>query len=212
MMPESGFDRSQAFLLFCTFTGDLTRTAAALGVRPVDVLAVSEAEGWAEKLKPILELANSNKPGDLEKSINRALNFVQSRRLLLVLERTLKRIADMSIEELEAYLFYGTNTKGDSVKKLSTRALADLASAIEKAQALTYLALADTTTDRVKRNEKENREVSGAEMHATIAAAMAKTRATNTPRGILFETQLEVAQVQTEAAKLPVNPNDNDDH
>lgn len=59
--PFIAIDRENAFMLYATFTGDLVRTAASLGVRPMDVLRVAQEEEWDEKLKPILELAKSAK-------------------------------------------------------------------------------------------------------------------------------------------------------
>jgi hypothetical protein len=59
-------DRENAFLLYATFTGDLERTAHALNVRACDVLLMADEEKWNEKLKPILDLKKSTKPGDIE--------------------------------------------------------------------------------------------------------------------------------------------------
>src|SRR5688572_19577276 len=129
--PFIAIDRENAFMLYATFTGDLVRTAASLGVRPMDVLRVAQEEEWDEKLKPILELAKSAKPGDIERAINRALNFVQSHRMRMIIERVIKRLTAMTPEELDEYLFTSSTAKdGSEISKLSTRALADLASAL----------------------------------------------------------------------------------
>ena len=102
-------------------------------------------------------------------------------------------------------------TKEGTVPSLSTRALADLASAFEKAQAMTYLALNDTAQERVKRNETVDAEQSGGELHARIAAAMAEVRTSNTPRAMLLDAQLAVAQSTAAVAKKE-SPLDNDNH
>jgi|KBSSwiStaDraftv2_1062776.scaffolds.fasta_scaffold45059_5 hypothetical protein len=215
---EAAFDREQAFLLYTMFGGDSVKTAHALGMRAVDVLRMSEEESWNEKIKPILELRKSNKPGDFERSVNRAMNFCQARRLWLFLERVINRITGMSEEELNDYLFTGEqkfnadgSLKGE-VKKLTTRALADLASACEKAHALTYLALHDVASDRARRKEEVSGNEDAGELHIRIARAMSEVKRSNTPRAELFDLKLEQASQQINAQEKPANPLDNDDH
>lgn len=223
------FDREQAFVLYGTFCGDVERTAHALGVRPMDVLRVADEEKWNEKLKSIIELKNSNRPGDLERAINRALNFAQAHRFRLFLERMLHKLFTMTPEQAESYMIEVVVKKdGSSYSKLSTRPLADLAAALEKAHAMTYLALNDTTQDRTRRKEQSADDNAGGELHERIAAAMARVGASETPRAMLFDAQLAHAgdlkrEQGTQAsnaarAKLesipdpPVHPADNDDH
>ena len=93
---EVVFDREQAFLLYATFCGDLEKTAHALNVRPVEVLRMVDEEGWNERLKAILELKKSGRPGDIERAINRALNFVMAHKFRLFLERVLFRLTGMA--------------------------------------------------------------------------------------------------------------------
>jgi hypothetical protein len=196
-METIQLDREQAFLLYATFAGDLERTAHACGVRAVDILKCAEEENWGERLKGIIELKKSSRPGDFERAINRAINFADSHRFRLFLERVLNRLSGMRPDELETYLLHGTVAKdGSPVKKLSTRALADLASALEKCQSLTYMALTDTAQDRVKRKEAEEAGESGGELHARIADAMSKLRSNKTVRGELLEAQLIIAEGQ----------------
>ena len=208
-------DREQLFVLFATFCGDAERTAHAADLRAVDVLRVADEEGWLERLKPILELKKSNRPGDVERAINRALNFSQAHRMRLTVERVLHKIAKFTDEELSEYMFTDVQTKtGCKYSKLTTRALADLASAMEKAQAMSYQALADTTQDRTRRKEQTEDENAGGDMMVRIADAMSKVRASTTPRAQLVDAQLTVADQQrqeTLAIKKP-HPNDNDDH
>jgi hypothetical protein len=59
------FDIEQAFQLYATFCGDVERTAHALNVSPVDVLRTADEERWSERLKSILELKKSARPGDI---------------------------------------------------------------------------------------------------------------------------------------------------
>ena len=216
--PESAdfvaFDREQAFLLYATFCGDVEKTAHALNVRPVEILRVVDEEGWTDKLRSIIELKKSGRPGDIERAINRALNFVMAHRFRMFLERVLLKITGMNAEEFEQYLL--TNeTKDGSFRRLSTRALADLASAMEKAQAMSYMALNDSAPERVKRKMVEDDSTAGGELHARIAAAMAQVRSSKSPRAALLDAQISIAQqVATKAAvqEAKHNPLDNDDH
>jgi hypothetical protein len=216
-LPTLEFDRENAFQLYATFCGDLQRTAAALNVRPVDVLRVVDEEGWNDRLKDIIALKNSARPGDVERAMNRAYNYVQARRFQIVVERIITRLYNFDREEMEDYIFQNaskrtTGAAEESTRKLTTRALADLASALEKAQVLSYMALNDTTQERVKRNEKPDGDSSALELHQQIAAAMAKVRASNTPRAALFDAQLAVGQQLVAEATKPTNPHDDDDH
>lgn len=207
------FDRPQAFLLYATFCGDVVRTAHALNVRPVDVLKMAEEENWNEQLKTILELKKSTKPGDIERAISRALCYVQAHRMRLFVERILHKLMLMGDAEVEDYIFTKSSAKdGTPVKALSTRALADLASAMEKSHAMCYLALNDTTQERAKRKESADSADSGGELHAKIAAAMAKVRGGNSTRAQLFDAQIEVGQTLAKEITRPANPNDSDDH
>lgn len=207
-------DREQSFLIFCTFGGDCVRTAAALNIRACDVLKMAEEEGWLEKMKPILELKKTGKPQDYERALNRCLNFVQAHRMRLFVEKILHKLMSMGNEEVEEYIFSDHSAKdGTAFKRLSTRSIADLASAMEKAHALSYQALSDTSTDRAKRKELEGEDgASGGELHAKIAAAMAKVRASATPRAQLFDAQVEIGETLAKEITRPANPNDSDEH
>jgi len=210
-------DRENAFMLYAAFTGDLERTAHAIGVRSMDVLRMADEDRWNDKLKGILELTKSSKPGDVERGINRAINFVEAHRLRLVIERAIARLTGMSVEEFEEYLFTSaTDKNGNNHKKLTTRALADLASALEKAHSLSYMALSDTAQDRAKRNEAESGGgIPAGEMHVKIAEAMRKAGASNTPRAQLFDAQLQIGQSMAVEMKKPEpieDAYDNDQH
>jgi hypothetical protein len=212
-------DREQAFLIYATFTGDLERTAAALNVRPMDVLRVADEENWNEKLKPILELSKSAKPGDVEKAINRALNFVQAHRLRMIIERIIKRLTGMSADELEEYVFAARDEDGKRFSKLSTRAVADLSSALEKCHAMSYLALGDSGPERARKPDADSKANMG-DMNVRIAEAMRKAAKGSSPRVQLFDAQLEIGQkcatpappLPLPSPEVPTNPNDNDDH
>ena len=218
---EVVLDSAQIFLLYCTFAGDAVRVAHAAGIRPVDVLRVAKEEGWDAKLAPILELARSQKPGDLERSLNRAQNFVQAHKLRLFLERVLSRVSGMNATELDEYILTTKLDKNGDVaaKVFSTRALADLASALEKTHAMSYLSLNDTAQDRGRRKEQASGtdDADCGALHLRIAQAMSqiKTASSSSPRLALLDAQASLAasivQDAVKAAK-PTHPNDNDDH
>jgi hypothetical protein len=207
-------DREQAFLLYATFTGDIVRTAHALNVPEAAVLKMADDEGWQNKLGPILALKKSTRPGDVERACNRALNFVQAHKMRLFVQRVLHRVSSMNDGELEEYIFQSTASKnGDTSKKMTTRAVADLAVAMEKAQSLTYQALNDSAPERAKRKENDgDSEVSAGDLHAQISAGLAAVRASATPRAQLFDAQLAQANEIAKEAVKPKSPNDDDDH
>jgi hypothetical protein len=169
-------DRDNAFMLYATFCGDVDRTAHALSVEPEAVRVMVDQGKWDQKLRGILELKKSGKAGDVERAMNRAVNYVQAHRLRVFLERVLQHIFSCPLEQIEEWMFSFQYSKGDTepVKKFSTRPLADLAAALEKCHSLTYLALGDSATERRGRNDAQDADVSGGEIHARIAAAMSK--------------------------------------
>ncbi len=209
---QNPIDRENAFLLYAAFCGDLERTAHALNIRTMDVLRMADEENWNEKLRGILELKKSGRPGDVERMINRALNFVQAHKMRMVIERVLCRITKLTPEELEDYMFSGKVSKdGDIEKKLSTRAIADLASALEKCHAMTYAALNDSAPERAKRNDKEDGAASAADMYVRITEAVQKAGASHSPRAQLFDAQIQIGQ-QAQAEMAKPDPLNNDEH
>ena len=206
------FDRAAAFELYSLFCGDPTRTAAALNVNPVDIVRVADEDGWNIKLASILTLKKSTKPGDTERAISSAVSFVQAHRMRMFLDRTLTRLMGMSADELDSLLMQETITTGRDgsvrvTKKLSTRPLADLASALEKCNSILQQCLHDTASDRAKRQDSQDPIAAAGEIHAQLAAAMAKVRESATPRAMLFDAQIEIAQTITK-----IMPEVNDSH
>jgi hypothetical protein len=175
MPPAAEMDKENAFLLYATFCADVERTAHALNIEPAQVLDLVDEGKWNDRLRGILELKKSGNPGDIERAVNRALNFVQAHRFRLLLESVLRRVCAMPISELDELLItVDYNKAGIGTKKFSTRPLADLAAALEKAHQLTYLALNDSTTERRGRDDVADSRTSGGELHAQIAKAMAE--------------------------------------
>jgi hypothetical protein len=192
-------DRESAFMLYASFAGDVEKTAHALGVSPVAVLSIVDEEKWLDKLRVIIELKKSGRPGDLERGINRALNFVMAHRYRLFLERVVSRLVRLTDCDLEHELFPEVERRGKDgavlsiERKMNTRALADLAAALEKCHAMTYAALNDSTSERVKRNDAAGDD-SVTDMHAKIAQAMAQAGASTSLRARLFDAQIAKAQ------------------
>lgn len=205
---EIVMDREQAFLLYANFCGDLERTAHALNVRPVDVLKAAEELGWNEKLAAILKLKKSARPGDIERGINRAQNFVQAHKFRMFVDRVIRRLTAMNEAEFMEYVFEGKTKEGETISKLSTRALADLASAMEKCQAMSYQALCDTSQDRTKRDEQGGDGDSGGALHAQIAAAMAAVAKDSSPRAQLLDAQIQTGAAIAADMTKPTNPYD----
>lgn len=206
---EDRLNKEDAWLLFASFAGDVERTAVAVNVSPSTILKVADDEGWLTRLAPIIALRKSSKPGDLERALNRSLNYVQAHKFRMVVERVIHRLTGMDADEMEEYMFSKIGCEGIRERSLTTRALADLASAMEKAQSMTYQALSDTSSDRAKRKDDPGAEGSAGEMHTLIAAAMGKVRGSKTPRAMLFDAQLAVA---AEIAPKVVRPPADDTH
>jgi len=179
-------DIENIFLLYATFCGDVERTAHACNRTPSEIISLASVHGWNEKLRGIIELKRSGKPGDVERAINRALNFVQAHKFRLFLERVLRDIYALDSAYLMELLVVGSVDKdGNKSHKLSTRAFADLAAALEKCQAMTYLALGDSAGERKGREEAADSEASGVSLHSKLAALMAN----NSPSAALADSQ-----------------------
>jgi len=103
--PTAAIDRENCFLLFATFAGDIVRTSAASGVPAAAILKMCEEEGWHNKLAPILALKKSTKPGDLERGLNRALNYVQAHKMRLIVQRAIHRLTELTQAEFEEQIF-----------------------------------------------------------------------------------------------------------
>lgn len=194
-----GFDRENAFMLYCNFSGDLSKTAVALNTTPAVIAKMASDGEWLDKLAAILKLKKSGKPGDLERGLNRTMNFVQAARTRLFLGRMLKKLSMMSDEELDKYCFaeiveIHKDGSQSTEYKLNTRPFADLCSAMEKCHQMSYMALNDSMTERSRRTEQEDTEHSAQEIHSAIADAMAKVAKNDSPVAMLFDEQIKQSQ------------------
>lgn len=190
-----GLDKENAFLLYAVFCGDVARTAHALDIDPELVRKLAHENKWDTKLKPIIDLKASTRPGDIERAVNRALNFVQAHRYRLFLQTILKKMSDLTEDELDDYIFGETVDKAGTVKHtLTTKGMADMATALEKCHAMTYLALNDTASDRKERDEGADEGASAAEMHIRLAEAMSTAGAKGSSvKALVLDAQLKIA-------------------
>lgn len=197
---DVSIDRENAFLLYASFCGDVVKTAAALNIDPVILLKTIDEEHWAEKLAPILKLTKSSKPGDVERGISRAINFCQAHRMRMLIERVIREMSGWDDETLREHLNPESVTKSGLIsKKISTRWLADFTVCLDKCHHLTYAALNDSMTERVRRNDAES-SGPALDIHSAIARAMGSVGESKTPRAMLLDSQLEVAEsIKTKA-------------
>lgn len=193
-------NREHVFSLYAVFGGDATRTAAALNVRVEDIEQAATAGNWDSKLGAIITLRKSAAPLDIERAINRALTFVQGHRLRAQIDRVISRLEGMNAEQLDEYVLPSEICKktGQILQKISTRPLADLATAAEKAAAICASALADTAADRGRRDEEKSEGQSSGQIHAAIAKAMSEIAADRTPAALLIEAQDATAEALVE--------------
>jgi hypothetical protein len=190
-------DDEQLFQLYAIYCGDAQRCALAANVDIAVVLDKAEAQGWKDKIKLLIDLKASARPGDSERGINRAVNFVQAHRWRNHLQRVMGRLIAMSDEELFDMLCSVTVDKqGNVAKKLNTRAFADMSAAIEKCHAMSYAALNDTIGERKERGDEPEQHKSAAEMHLNITRAMEQIRLANAK---------QVAEAQPVAEATPAS-------
>jgi hypothetical protein len=171
-------DDEQIFLLYATFCGDVDRTAAAVNLEPARVFDLAVANRWNDKLKGILDLKKSGNPGDIERAINRAINFVQAHQYRRFLARMMARITGLNQDEVDELTMQDITDKWGVHKAFNLKPLADLATALEKCHQMSYAALDDSTAARKTRTQDEEPdEVSASSVHAEIAKALAANRA-----------------------------------
>jgi len=192
---EIVLDLDQVFLLYTAFCGDSARTAHSAGITVEEVNALAAKHGWPDRIRSIVELTKGEKPGDVERAVNRAMNFVQAHRCRVFIEGVLRALSEKSKESgdpLELLRTDRVNKAGEVIGVVySTRPLADLTAAMERIHCMTYSALNDSPPERAKRAEKPAAETAQADIHARMSAALAKMRAVS-PAAQLQDAQEEV--------------------
>ena|SRR5436190_8656908 len=156
-------DTSKIFETYIVFMGDVSKVAVALDIEESTIKNLATCEGWDKKLRAWQQQVSGD-PKDLQISINRAVNFIQSHRLRSVLDKVVGKLHAMTADELLEALT--VNTKyGPEVK---TRALTDLVKAAESVQLMSQRSLGDTADERPKQDEHSK----GSSIMLQVAQAM----------------------------------------
>lgn len=185
-------DCSQAFLMFMTLVGDVERTAYALKLDPEFVQRLADDEGWSAKIQRVSLMSRGQRPGDWERAVNRAMVFVQAHQLRTTIDKLLSEIREESGADLLA--------KCCTVDKFgnthySAKFLVDLASAMEACARISFVALGDTVTERVERDEAaEGGGMKVSDLHAAIIASLSKL-GQGTAEAIVLEQAAQVKAI-----------------
>lgn len=172
---QVGFDVEQAFQLFVQFSGDTQKTAHALNIPEFQILKLVDRLHWDKQLENIFALKKSGKPGDVERGISRAMNFVQVHKFRIVVERIVRKFYAMDDDDLFDACFTERLDKDGNVvgRVVNLKPFAELATAMEKVHQMTYMALSDSMSERTRRQEAGEAEYSATQLHQLIAAGMA---------------------------------------
>lgn len=168
MRDTSAIDTAQVFIIYMTLVGDIEKTALACDLDPIVVEELARKFSWTDKIKRVSVLSKSDKPGSWEKSCNRALSFAQSHLFRSLIQRVLESLASKDGDQLLACM---ASTKAGSVT-LSAKLFSDLASAMEKAQHLGYIALGDEVAGREAGATGKDDDLSIESLHASVISAL----------------------------------------
>lgn len=203
-------NREQSLLLYVTNGCDVAKTAFSLGIDAVCLQRVVDSEKWDERLGSIREKMKGETPGSVERGINRSLNFVMAHRFRILLERALQVMENWTDSELrDALTSESTSKAGKTSYRVSTRWAGDFSSALEKMAAMSYAATNDSATERVRRRDEEGSGESKIDIHQRIAQVMSGVAESKSPRHLLLDAQLEVADhVAQKAIVIKPPPDD----
>lgn len=200
-------DLDQVFMLYTAFCGDVARTAHSAGITREEVQALAMKHEWPAKIESIVTLTKGEKPGDVERAVNRAMNFVQAHRCRVFIEGVLRSLMDRARatgDPLELMRTDRVNKAGEILGTVySTRPLADLTSAMEKIHWMTYQALNDSPQERARRAEKPLDETAQYDVHARMSAALSKMRGVS-PAAQLADAQEEMGTRLSKELRDPV--------
>jgi hypothetical protein len=180
-VDKTTLDVSQIFLVFMSLVGDVEKTALACDLDPDVVRALAEQEGWTEKIRRVSLLSKSEKAGDYEKCVNRALNFAQAHIFRSMVQKVLDNLSRQDGNQLLTTL---SSVKAGAVT-YSAKLFSDLASAMEKAHHLSYLALGDETANRGGIDGEEQKADTMKDVHASVLAALNHPIAAGAERNLL---------------------------
>lgn len=139
---EDFYDRS--LLAYLSNLGDVAKAAQVSGIPEERLQAQVVANKWDERLRQLLEVREKKGQAEYARQVNRLLNLTQAARLRALVDVVLQRATK---DEQSMQHFLSAPTKFGPV--FSARAFADLAKAAQLAQAMTYAALGDGTTERL---------------------------------------------------------------
>lgn len=182
-VDKSRLDVSAIFLTFMATVGCVERTALAMDVDPAIVQALAEQEGWIEKLRRVSLLSKSDKPGDHERAVNRALNFCAGHLLRGLIQKVLDALAKQDGAGLLATL---ASSKAGQVT-YSAKLFSDLSSALEKATHITYVAMSDSIPER-EGPDAEVENMSMSMVHASVLSALNQVGVAGAERQLLEDS------------------------
>lgn len=177
-------DCAQAFLVFMSLIGDVNKTAHALNRDPEFIQKLADSEGWSEKIQRVSLMSRGQRPGDWERAVNRAMIFVQAHQMRGVIDGIMAELRDKSAHDLME--------KCSTVDKFgnthySGKFLTDLTTAMEACARISLVALGDTVTERIERDEAaEGGGMKVSEMHAAIIAGLSNL-GSGTAQAIVME-------------------------
>lgn len=183
-IDKTTIDVSQTFLVYMSLVGDVDKTALACDLDPEIVRALAEQEGWTDKIRRVSLLSKSEKQGDYEKGVNRALCFAQAHIFRSMIQRVMDALSHQNGEQLMASM---AQTKAGQVT-ISAKLFSDLASAMEKAHHLSYLALGDETANRGGKDGEAEQDLSMAAVNASVLAALNHPQAAGAERKLLEDS------------------------
>jgi hypothetical protein len=187
-------DADQIFLLYATFCGDIQKTAHASGATVKEVAALVARNDWDERIRGLIEIKKTDKAGEIERGISRAMNFVQAHRCRMYIEAILRDLTQRDLKEVLNLFIKDRVSKEGAVtgSELSFKPISDLTAAMEKVHWMTYQALCDSAAERVKRKEKVDDDVTETDIHARISKALSSMRAAQ-PLAQLRDAQEDMA-------------------
>jgi hypothetical protein len=190
-------DIAQVFLVFMSLVGDVPKTAAAVDLDPEFVQWLADTEGWTAKIKRVSMMSKSEKPGDFERAVNRALAFAQAQRMRLLLDGALSEAHKMKSAELLAKT--STSDKAGRAR-WSGKFFLDMASAIETVTRVSLVALGDTVTERVER-EDTGGDVSASSLHQSILNALNNPAAAKAAINLIGPEQAQAVQLLSDKSE-----------
>lgn len=200
-VEETPLEVEQVFMTYAGCCGDVQKTAKACGISMQRVIEYAETGNWLERIRELIDLKEIGKFDDVSRAISRATNFVQANRFRMYIERVVRKLSEVSDDELLDEFTTKRVTKDGQVvvTGLSLRMLADIGSAMEKVHWMTYMALCDGTPERAARKAEEKPDDVGgdSDMHAKIARTLAAMKLKT------IDQQVEEANATVVQAPLP---------